>query len=297
MNNTNKLRVGIFGYYSYSNLGDNMMAHMIYRHVVSKGHPTVLFSRDQSFHKKYGYKVEACPSELARNVDVIIFGGGGLLIPRKNLSGEGMYFNEDLKAVLSIANEREIPLFGVSLGGAGVNFDEITPPTRQTLLKSLNYVTLRNKQDHHLLDQTKTPGECLGDIVWATSKLFSKPKLSSETPPSQDSDRIRIGINMYLTRSRRYRALQKLLELAIAYRKNWEFIFYELHPQTGKEFRALNLSKSRKNCRSCVLTDPEQATEEMKALDLIITTRLHIGVVAMSTGTPSIAYAAQPKTR
>lgn len=284
------LKVGLFGYYSYGNLGDNLMAFLLSRHVKSLGYEPIVFTKSPEFMS--GWDVELCSSvtELVAQSDVIIFGGGGLLIPRNNLSPAQADFTRDMGAVTEAAKAKNIPQIGISLGGAGKSLDQITPAERQNLVRGLTYVTLRNSEDIQLLEQAGIDGAFFNDMVWTTADQVPVAK-------KKTSGRRRIGFNLYMTQSRRYRLLRKILGMIVRLRPDLDFIFIDIHPGPNGEFNAFAPDRMPKNCSRKTLTDIEKACEEAATLDLLVSTRLHFGVMMMSYGGTTIAYAGQEKTR
>jgi polysaccharide pyruvyl transferase WcaK-like protein len=285
-----KLKVGLFGYYSYGNLGDNLMAYLLSRHIRSLGHEPILFTKSPDFMKGWDVKLCASTDDLVSQADVIVFGGGGLLIPRKNMNETQADFTRDMGAVVRAAKAKDIPRIGISLGGAGKSLDQITPPERQELIRELDHVTLRNSEDLQLLDQANLDGAFFNDLVWTTADQVP-------VPGKRASDRRRIGFNLYLTQSRRYRILRKILGMIIRLRPDLDFVFYDIHPGAGDEFKAFAPAHMPKNCTRKSLTDIEDSCREAATLDLLVSTRLHFGVMMMSYGGTTIAYAGQEKTR
>lgn len=287
---TRRLRVGLFGYYSEMNLGDNVMAHLLATHLIDRGHDVVIFSTNPGPLARLDARIAGTVDEFLEGLDLIIFGGGGLLIPRPKLSISGVAFHNELGAVLDGAKARSIRMFGVSLGGAGKPFSEIVPQQRRQLLVSLEAFSLRNPEDSHLFDELNKPGKVLGDLVWTVASKFPMP-------PKAATGKTRVGINLYVGRSRRYKILRWLLTLAVKMRPDVEFQFIDINPDRDGQFRALKPYGPLKPEASKILTDTEESCQEAASLDLLISTRLHLGVMAMSYGVPVIVYAGQEKTR
>lgn len=285
-----KLKVGLFGYYSYGNLGDNLMAYLLARHIKSLGHEPIVFTKSPEFMAGWGVELCSSVAELVDQSDVIVFGGGGLLIPRKNLSAAQADFTHDMGDVIKAAKAKNIPQVGISLGGAGKSLDQITPAERQDLVRGLSHVTLRNSEDLQLLDQAGIDGAFFNDMVWTTADQVPIPK-------KQASGRRRIGFNLYMTQSRRYRLLRKILGGIVRLRPDLDFIFFDIHPGSNGEFNAFAPERMPKNCTRKTLADIEEACKEAATLDLLVSTRLHFGVMMMSYGGTTIAYAGQEKTR
>ncbi|MDT0684540.1 polysaccharide pyruvyl transferase family protein [Roseicyclus sp. F158] len=285
-----KLTVALFGYYSYGNLGDNLMAYLLSRHIKTLGHQPIVFTKSPEFMAGWDVELISDITALINQSDVIVFGGGGLLIPRRNLSSQQKDFNDDLGAAVRAATAKGIPQLGISLGGAGKSLEQIAPIERHNLVRALKYVTLRNSEDVQLLEQAGIQGAFHNDMVWTTA---------DKVPVSRGSGngRRRIGFNLYLTQSRRYKLLRKILQIIVRLRPDLDFVFLEIHPGPNGAFKAFAPKRLPKNCTRKTLADVEDACREAASLDLLVSTRLHLGVMTMSYGGTTIAYAGQEKTR
>jgi polysaccharide pyruvyl transferase WcaK-like protein len=282
-------KVGIFGFYSYGNLGDNLMAHIVASEVQANGLEPVIFCKSQIAGMSWKFATSASIEDFIGHVDGVIFGGGGLLISRPQPTDIIADFNRDLAALLASAQRKRIPLYGVSLGGTGAPLDAIQPEARRDLVSSLTYVSLRNREDVPLLEDAQVSGEFLDDIVWTTARKFPVRKKGPNQRP-------KIGLNLYLGRSRRMKWVMALLRLIVFVRRDLDFVFYEIHPGPNGRFDAFATGLKQPNCRQKVLLEIDAACREIASLDLLITTRLHLGVMAMSFTVPSIAFAGAKKT-
>lgn len=285
-----RLIVGLFGYYSYRNHGDHLMAYLLAEHIKSLGHKPVIFSKWAADMAGWHVDVVSEPEAFARTVDVIVFGGGGVLIPRRHLNEDGADFNADLGQVLDAAAGDETPLFGISIGGAGARLDQIVPLERQQLLRRLHYVTLRNREDLPLLAEAGVAGEFLDDLVWTAATVFPLKGV-------ERGGRKRVGINFYLGRSRRYRLVRTIIGLVTRLRPDIDFVFLDNQPGRNGEFQAFKPARRTANTTCETLVELDAACRELASLDVLFTTRLHVGLVAMCYGVPSVVYAGKMKTR
>lgn len=266
------------------------MAYLLSSHIRSMGHTPIVFSKLPATMTDWGVQVESDVDDFVEAADVVVFGGGGLLIPRPHLGGDRGDFNADLGGVLRKAGTKNTPLYGISIGGAGEPLYKIVPEERQLLIRSLRYVTLRNSEDLQLLEQAGVEGEFQDDLVWTTAAVYPL-----ERPPQRG--RRRVGINFYLGRSRRFLVLQKIIELIVRARSDIDFVFLDNHPGRDGEFKAYSPARLPANCSRKTLVDIEDACREVASLDVLFTTRLHVGVMAMCYGVLTVAYAGQKKTR
>ncbi|MBW8636729.1 polysaccharide pyruvyl transferase family protein [Hoeflea sp. WL0058] len=288
---SNALKVGVFGYYSYRNLGDNVMAFQVASHIKREGHHPIIFTKNSIDMENWGFDLCSDVEDFVKSVDLIFFGGGGLLIPglRRSKPGGGG-FSPDLRLVLDLANKNDVPMYGFSLGGIGKPLQDIVPEERQDLVKCLKYLTLRNREDVQLLEQAGTAGEFLEDMVWATPNFV-------DVQDSPKSQRRRVGMCLYRGRSSKFKTLRRIIELVVRMRQDIDFVFYEVNPNVNGDFGSIAAADNYPNCTRKTLIDVSEACKEVASLDLMMTTRLHIGVMAMSYGVPSVAFAGEAKTR
>jgi polysaccharide pyruvyl transferase WcaK-like protein len=284
-------RIGVFGFYSYRNLGDNLMACLVAEQVRAAGCEPVIFCKLDDPRIVWGFESCGSVAEFVAGVDAVICGGGGLLISRPRPSDISKDFHIDLQALLDATAAKGIPVFGTSLGGGGMPLDAIVPPVRQDLVRKLRYVTLRNREDVQLLDQAGIEGEFLDDIVWSVSRKILV------VPTAREGRRPKVGINLYIGHSRKMQSVRLLLQLITWIRRDIDFVFYEIHPELDGTFEAFSTNLGQPNCSARELLDIRDACQELSSADLLITTRLHCGVMAMSYGVPSIAFAGAEKTR
>jgi polysaccharide pyruvyl transferase WcaK-like protein len=282
-------RIGIFGFYSYQNFGDNLMAVMICRHLQSLGARPVVFSRDPQFAQTHGVPVEADLDALVAQSDLMVLGGGGQLIPRPRMRGNFAQFSADMRRLVDLCQEHAVALYGISIECGAKALDQIVPAERRDLLHALAYSTLRNPHDAGLFQQAGIPCDVVPDLVWTTPRFFPKP--------ARKGNRKTVGLNLYLHKTRRSTLLKWLLRLITILRPDLDFVFIDVTPKPGGGFRALDLSAGQANCSRAMLMDLARAMDVICECDLIISTRLHLEVVAMSHGVPSVAYDPQPKTR
>ena len=102
---------------------------------------------------------------------------------------------------------------------------------------------------------------------------------------------------LYRGRSSKFKTLRRILEFVVKMRQDIDFVFYEVNPNMDGDFGTIAAADTHPNCTCKTLVDVAEACREVAALDLMMTTRLHIGVMAMSYGVPSVAFAGEDKTR
>ena len=290
------MKVGIFGNYSNGNFGDDLMGVIFAKYLKSLNLGVCLYSKSKVFKDKYGIPVISSLKEFLEQTDILIFGGGGILIPRKKSAGLNLFHNE-LEELYKTCNENRNPLYLISIGGYGLPLKKIYPEVRSKLLSASTAVTIRNPQDLMAVSQAGKKGKFYHDIVWTAHRFF--PKLTSRSNNNK-----KIGVCLYfdgffisrfnfLNSFLKY-IIKKVFEISFGLNKNYEFIFIDIH-NTTNEFSALNLSSKRYNYYERRFSDLEDDINFIQTLNLLITNRLHLGVVALSFGIPVINFSKENK--
>ena len=122
-------RVGLIGFYGVGNYGDDLMAFLCASHLVKQGFPCTIFSlgepgRDSlntpSF-ERLAVRITRDPHELVQGVDMLVSGGGGLLVSwvdrefRRRFPGVA----EKLYCLIELSRRKGLPRCAVSVGGDG----------------------------------------------------------------------------------------------------------------------------------------------------------------------------------
>lgn len=280
--------VGLFGYYSHGNFGDNLMAYMFYRHLESIGISPVIYSSDALFAEEYGMRIEPSLEAFIAECDMIVLGGGGLMTPRKVSSGAKQITSE-MRDLVRICRERSVPIYGISIGGNGIPLQQIEPVERRELIAAAKYTTLRNLEDMPALEELGRPCDYYPDVVWTSPEMFR--------PDVERGTRGRIGINIYTRSSRRRRWLEWFLMSIVRYRRDLDFLFISVSSDFNLNNGTIGSADWGANCKTVALHELQAAVNCLASLDCLITSKLHIGMTAMSLGVPAVSYAGEPKTR
>src|SRR5690606_13380115 len=155
--------------------------------------------------------------------------------------------------------------------------------------------TLRLRSELPLIANAGTAGAQYEDVVWMTPLFFPLPgdKLQTRKRPV-------IGISMYPIGAV-YRKLHLVFfSLLARVRSDCDFVFFEVKfASEGKKVnqalrpkRALTLP----NCRFYKFTSVEDGIQFLSSLDLLLTSRLHILITALSYRIPCISLLPRPKT-
>lgn len=288
--NSHSCRVGLFGVYSAKNFGDDLMGFIFGKALQGLGATFTLYAPGPE-SGRYGFPVASSVSQLVESSDLIVYGGGGILQPKKN----DRFLGKELDTLLQLCRRHSVPIYCLSIGGMGLALSEIIPPARRQLVEQAAYVTLRLRADLPLLGDAGTMGTHHEDVVWTTPSFF--PPVPIE---KSGRKRTRIGINLYPHSGRERRLLPRIFQILTAVRRDCDFVFLE--SMFGDEavygdYQAYRPEKMRSNCSYYKFQSVEDGIECTQSFDLVITNRLHLGIVAMSYGIPSITLFPLPKTR
>lgn len=281
-------RIGLFGLYAAKNFGDDLMAVLFGKALQDLGATFSVYGLGPEYGR-YGFSIASTVSELVESSDLLIFGGGGILQPRN----ESSELSTDLDLALRLCRERSVPIYCLSIGGQGLPLSELIPSARRNLVEQAQFITLRLRADLPLLAQAGTMGAHYEDVVWTTPMFFPPhPRAGLNTGPT------RIGLQVYPHSKVQRKLLPRIVDVLTKTRRRSEFVFLETFLGTEHpEYKVFRPARMPPNCSYHQFESLEEALLSVQSLDLIITNRLHLGMVAMSYGIPSIALFPTTKTR
>ena len=287
---TSLLKVALFGFYGYGNFGDDLMAVIFGRFLRDKGAEVSVYRFHQPYAERYGFNVACSLSELLGGKDLVVVGGGGAFVPSKESRPPLSESGQDLVRLIEQCKTRRIPVYALSVGGSGACYRELMPPYKRALLRSAEYLTVRNPEDVELLESASAKGDFYPDVVWQTPAFFPIKR--------QTNRRIRVGINVYLPNlaARMGCYVLPLIYLVTGVRRDLDFVFIDTHSSDYGKFRAVGMIGGARNCNDYAFSDIRTDLELLASLDLMISTRLHAGLVCMSYGIPFISLFGERKT-
>jgi polysaccharide pyruvyl transferase WcaK-like protein len=283
----NPITVGLFGYYGRHNFGDDLMATLFAREIHGCGAECVVFGWDANLGHRYGSETTRSLDEFVERSDLVIYGGGGALLPQSN----NQPFSKLIGELVDECNRRSVPLACLSIGGAGLPLCDVTPATRRRLVDSAMAVTVRDPNEMLLLRDACVQAEFFEDVVWTAAAAF--PCLHRS---HSDAAVARIAVNLYPDASRRlqldaaFAAISKQQGEA-----KWHFVESHTFPAEYRQAYAPTVPCDR--FEAVQFQSVEEGLEILAGCDLVVTSRLHIGVAAMSFGIPCVALAPEPKTK
>jgi polysaccharide pyruvyl transferase WcaK-like protein len=286
-------KVGLVGFYGHGNFGDDLMAVIFGLFLKSLGVQFSVYRLCAPYARRFGFHVAQSAEELLDGTDVLLWGGGGLLVPWPDLLYRALFPRaaQDYQHLVGLALRKGVRLIAASVGGDGTAPPLLTPRYKQMFAGSAHPITVRNPQDLPLLDRLGVKGECFPDIIWQTGERFPvQPRKTG---------RIRIGLDIYagnlLRRNAAY--LIPLLYAITRKRRDCEFILIDTTNRARKPYRGLGLVLRGPNIVPYQFEELEQDLEFLASLDLLVSTRLHTPPVCMQYGVPAVSLFGEGKTQ
>jgi hypothetical protein len=145
--------------------------------------------------------------------------------------------------------------------------------------------TVRLQTDVELLEGFGVPAVHHPDILLAGPQLLG-------TAGRPDPETTTIGVNIF---ERTGQSLAKGLIRLVAGRSDLRLVFMHSHLPAQPQRYEIQPEADLCNVSLHRYTDPAQTCETIASLDLLITSKLHLGVTALASGVPFVSYAGPPK--
>ena len=259
----------------------------------SRGTPFSVYGLCWPYAQRYSLSVARKQEELLRGKDLLVWGGGGLLVPW-NPAVYGLLFPRvaaEFSALVGAARAGDVRICALSVGGAVGSPSGLTPRYKEDLITNAEYVSVRNPQDLPMLEGRGIRGAYFPDIVWSVRDLLPVQRRRNPRPT--------VGIDLYLGNLVRNRCLRAvpLLRRIMRARDDCDFILTDSTNRSVRGYRALGRILRGRNVHRYQFHDLAEDLGLLASLDLLVSNRLHTGVVAMAHGVPFFSLAPEGKTR
>lgn len=299
----NPARVGLIGFYGVGNYGDDLMAHLCADHLVEQGFPCTLFtlgepgsdSLAKRAFERPGILVTRDPRELVSTADILVWGGGGLLVSwndrtfRRRFPGVA----EKLLAAVQLARQKGLVRCAVSVGGNGGTDTRLSPEYKRLFMDGARYASVRNPSDLALLQTLGVEGEVFPDLVWRAGT----PALRHRPP----GDRLRIGLDVYLANLADRRGLYFAAILQALVWRCPHHTFVCLNSTDRGSRRSSPLGRWNRlyggNVEHYQFNDFADDASTLASLDLLLSSRLHVPVVCLAHHVPVVWTFCEKKTQ
>jgi polysaccharide pyruvyl transferase WcaK-like protein len=283
------MNIGVWGFYSAQNFGDDLMAIAVGEFLLRYGTVTVFELRPQTA-QKYGFKSENEIDSFVSSSNLIVLGGGNLLSDKSEFPNSQFWENK-IQKLLGALKKYGKPVVAISIGGNGqTNSSNILENVRAFLhYERLLAVSVRLPSDLILLQ------ECdVKNIVYCPDILFSCLWGASENKFEIQNKRCRI-IGLHLPSCDFSKWLFLWISLLISLIKplyKSSIIIFNGFPRSSGDFLPDGYESGPRviNCE-----DPVAFLQELSRCEIVVSHKLHVGVVAAIHGAKFISTSAHPK--
>ena len=285
-------KVALAGYYGRGNFGDDLMAVLFGFALRQAGVDFTIYRLGREEADRFGFKTADSARELLEGERLLLWGGGGLLVPWSRFLYALLYpgVSGEYARLIRMAGDLGLRFCALSVGGCGECPSQLTPDYKQAFLNAAEYISVRNPQDIDLLKQNSVPGDYFPDVIWQTPDHFPAPSRSRGTS--------RIGVDIYLSNLARKRALHllPLLWRVTRMRPDCEFIFLDSTNRNVRPSRSPGRLIRGGNIRNYQFSDLAADLGFLASLDLLISSRLHTPMICMGYGVPVLSLFGEKKT-
>lgn len=294
------MKVAIWGSYFYGNYGDDVMALQFTKVLQDLGVTPYVYRLDRHLADRYSVKTTNSLDELFQNAKFCIIGGGGMLTgqtPTRVAAKKKSNFNivakrdNDFRDLYLTSCRYNCPVFPISVGGDGRGVDTPLPLAVKEFWQgsTCKVSTVRLKGDLALVNKLGKEAVYYPDVLWAVSDFWNIPPLSEST------GKIQVGIN--IRQSFKNSVFALVIKAIAEIRKDIVFHFIRtMLPNSPRDYELLPNSNSP-YIKHHVYNDPQSTLEFLSSLDLIVSSKLHIGLSALTLGIPFISFNGAGKTR
>jgi polysaccharide pyruvyl transferase WcaK-like protein len=278
------MKIGIWGLYDKGNFGDDLMALLFASFLMKKNHDVLVYRASEFLNKEIGGRSVQDIERFTSECDVIIIGGGGMLVnnPWYKIFLKKTDFNFEysfykLLKSLKKYNKKIIPL---SIGGGNANF--INNPYKRKIFTDLYSFngTVRLKSD--LLSLNSTNFTYIPDVVLSSSDLIISKKCNS-------SKKV-ILLNL------KTKNASELLDQLLVYGYFEKYDIYSFGSHAISHSKYSGYEYVLKN-RHLQFNTIHEAINIISNADVIISSKLHVGVAGLSYNVPFISYKGPEKAK
>jgi polysaccharide pyruvyl transferase WcaK-like protein len=286
-------RVALVGFYGQGNFGDDLMALVYGQYLKRRGLSFSVYKLCTPYAARFGFHVAQSAEELLEGADILLWGGGGLLVSWQSLTYRLLFprVQGEFSALIDTARGKGVRFLASSVGGGGSCPEQLKPRYKQQFVESAEFITVRNPQDLDFVRRLGVEGESYPDILWSASEYLP-------VQPVKHSG-LRIGVDAYFNNLLRQHIVQllPLLYGLTRERKDCEFVLLDTTNRTIRAYRGLGTLIRGANVRSHQFTDPDEDLATLASLDLLVSTRLHSLLMCLESGVPVISLCGENKTR
>jgi len=295
-------KIAIWGNNRYSNYGDDLQTLVFALHVKNIGLNPIVFQLEKEIANKFGLEVADNLDELFQDVHLCIIAGGALLTPfslvRRTLQKVAIEYEADFRDLNhAIKKYPHVKVCAISIGGDG----EQRQPNKHYSRHRISFFSSSQFLDGTVrltgdVEQMKKFGKnfkFIPDCLLSVNK-FVKPITAVKN--SSDGLVSKVGFNF---KKGKYLSKHFLDELFAYADKNKNIVFYFITThleKTGMDYEYIP-DKETENIKIIKYADPEELLEFMTELDVLISSKLHLGITGLTVQTPFLSYRGPGKAK
>ena len=291
--------IAIWAPLRYANFGDDLQAIVFAYFIRSRGYEVKVFQMDEELAKFYGLETVNTVDELCENTKLCIIAGGALLTPftilHRALSKSAKDYEHDFRDLHHAGLKYGTEFCAISMGGDGKSRNPFLFYSRSRIkfFKSPFFIngTVRLEGDRQQMMKFGKEFEYYPDCLLQTPNFIKIEKdiFTSDNRP------FRVAFNF-----KKRHLSQKLLNDLIEYagkNKDVNFFFVTTHlEKKGINYEFIP-EKETDNIRIEKYKTPTQLLEFITGIDVLITSKLHLGITGLTVGTPFISYRGPGKAK
>ena len=283
--------IGLFGFYHHQNFGDDLMAHIIHRHLSEAGYQ-VLISGSSELANFLGVERATSVEHLVEASDFCVVGGGAWLSNfKKSRSKPGRDSERECHRLAIASRKHSRPFAMISIGGDDTGTHRGIRTGVVAALSEPNFLggTCRLRTDLEFLSRFEKPFEYYPDIVLS---IGGDPAFTTESNSSSVADTVQ-PVLINLSRRKLDRPLLNSLQTVSKLIGPKRIVLAHNSPTEETKFRKMYgcpFPHFSSNTPDAMLSMLSQACG-------VVTYRLHLGIASLGVGTPFLAYNPLPKTQ
>ncbi len=282
------MKIGVWGNYNKGNFGDDLMALMFIKKIADMGHQPSIFRASPSLANQLNCKNYTSTKRFVADSDLIVLGGGGMLINtpllRFLLRREAFDFEKICYELYIHVTKYKKPIIPISMGGAAS--DIVTNPFKKKLFDSKHTIagTVRLPSDLRLVDNKTF--QYISDVVLATKYFFQVV----ETGDDAAKKKKRLILNLKTKTSEPL--INELGKNGILDR--FDVKSFHSHDISLAHYGAYEYKYPK---GSFQIDSVRSGVEFLASADIIVSSKLHVGVTGLSYGIPFISYQGPSKAK
>lgn len=281
-----KPRIGIWGFYEPNNFGDDLMGWMLANELSKIGHIYIYRLNSDVANSANAISVNSL-SAIVENSDIVVLGGGNLLAEEETWPDKERW-NKEIGMLVEELYLHQTPLFIVSVGGNGTPLepDRLMKGVRSLLeYPNLVFTSVRLPSDCKTVERiSNSPVRFYKDMLLDVQRQFKTHRVKQ----------YKIGIHApnihFIAKATKFLELiNQISPLRL------KIVYISCHPRGSEytyEYMPLNPARYSE---LLYFEDISQFTKVLSELRLVVSFKLHVGLVSYAFGSNWINIGSHPK--